>query len=98
MTNYVFSFRGAPDRVGDPDQEAAWGAWFSEIGANVVDFGNRVGRTTRLGEPETGPATVLTGYVVVSADDFDRAVTLAEGCPGLTHGGAIEIGETVPAS
>lgn len=98
MANYVFSFRGAPDRLGGSEQEAAWGQWLGEIGTSIVDYGTRVGRATRLGEGEADPATVLTGYVVVSADDFNAAVTLARGCPGLAHGGAIEVGEAVPAS
>ncbi len=98
MSNYVFSFRGAPSRAVDADQEAAWGQWLGEIGASIVDRGNRVGRATRLGQVDSDLGTVLTGYVVVSADDFDSAVSLARGCPGLAQDGAIEIGETVPAS
>ncbi|MDQ6782770.1 MAG: YciI family protein [Actinomycetota bacterium] len=98
MANYVYSFRGDPNRQGSPDQEAAWGRWLGEIGANIVDAGNRVGRSTRLGAGGADPATVLGGYIVISADDFDAAVNLAKGCPGLAHGGAIEVGETVPAS
>lgn len=96
MSNYVLSFRGKSDRAPDPQQESAWGEWFGEIGASIVDFGNRVGRSTTLGE--TGPSTVLTGYVLVQADSYDAAIALAKGCPGLAHGGAVEVGETVPSS
>lgn len=97
MSNYVLSFRGRSDRTADPQEEAAWGEWFGEIGASIVDPGNRVGRATALGE--TGLAgTVLTGYTLIQADSYDAALALAQGCPGLAHGGAVEVGETIPAS
>ncbi len=94
MSNYVLSFRGKSDQVSDPEQEAAWGQWFGEIGASIVDFGNRVSRATTLGE--TAPSTVLTGYMLIKADSYDAAVAVAKDCPGLARGGAVEVGETVP--
>ncbi len=94
MSNYVLSFRSKSDQAPDPEQEAAWGRWFGEIGASIVDFGNRVGRATALGE--TAPSTVFAGYMLIKADSYDAAVALAKGCPGLAHGGAVEVGETVP--
>jgi hypothetical protein len=96
VSTYVLSFRGKSDRTSDPDQEAAWGQWFGEIGASIVDFGNRVGRATTLGE--AAPNTVLTGYVLIRADSYDAAVAVAKGCPGLAHGGSVEVGETVPST
>lgn len=93
MSNYVFSFRAARGQTPDAEQEAAWGEWLGEIGPNIVDSGTRIGRATAIGD--TGP-TVLSGYIVVSSDTFDAAVALAKGCPGLAHGGAIEVGEPVP--
>jgi hypothetical protein len=94
MSNYVLSFRSQSERAASAEEEAAWGQWFQELGGTVVDFGNRVGRTTTLG---SGPAsgTVLSGYVVIAADDFEAAVALAKGCPGLLHDGGVEIGEIV---
>lgn len=95
MSNYVLSFRGRSDQASDPEQEAAWDQWFGEIGASIVDFGNRVRRATTLGE--TAPNTVLTGYLLIQADSYDAAVAVARGCPGLAYGGAVEVGETAPA-
>jgi hypothetical protein len=96
VSNYVLSFRGRSDRASDPAQEAAWGRWFGEIGASIVDFGNRVGRATTLGEAATN--TVLTGYLLIQADSYDAALAVAKGCPGLAQGGAVEVGETVPSA
>jgi hypothetical protein len=94
MSNYVFSFRGARGQTSDAEQEAAWGKWLGEIGPKIVDAGNRIGRATAVGD--TG-STVLSGYIVISADTFDAALDVAKGCPGLAYGGAIELGEPVPA-
>lgn len=101
MSNYVLSFRGQSDRQADADEVAAWGTWFQQLGGTVADFGHRVGRVSALGSGAAGNGAgqdVLTGYVVISADDLDAAVAVAEGCPGLRSGGRVEVGETVPMS
>jgi hypothetical protein len=94
MAIYVLSFRTQPERGAAPDEEAQWGQWFQEIGASIVDFGNRVGRVSALGAGR-GVDDRLGGYIVVTADDFEGAVALAKGCPGLRHGGGVEVGEAV---
>jgi YCII-related domain len=99
MPSYVLSFRGQANRVADADQEAAWGQWFGEIGGRVSDFGHRVGRVSNLGARAVGDGQdVLAGYVVITAADFDEAADVAAGCPGLKHGGSVEVGETVETS
>jgi hypothetical protein len=100
MSNYVLSFRGAPDRTVSAGEEAAWGQWFQEIGGSVADFGHRVGRVSSLGSGGTDRSSqsVLTGYVVITAEDLETAVAVAKGCPGLQHGGSVEVGETVDMS
>lgn len=93
MSNYVLTFRGQKNRKATAEEEAAWGRWFETIGPSISDFGNRVGRTSTVG---TGPsADVLTGYIVVTAESLESAVTVAEGCPGLSQGGGVEVGELV---
>jgi hypothetical protein len=94
MANYVLSFRTQPERSVGPDEEAAWGQWFQEIGVSIADFGHRVGRVSALGAGR-GDGDTLGGYVVVTAGDFEEAVALAKGCPGLRHGGGVEVGEVV---
>ena len=97
VANFVLSFRGQEGRTVSADEEAEWGAWFQAIGGSIADFGHRVGRVRALG---AGPAAgdALGGYVVVDAADLDAAVALAEGCPGLRHGGGVEVGEAVSMS
>jgi hypothetical protein len=99
MTNYVLAFRGRPDRARAEGEDQAWGAWFGSLGSGVVDFGHRVvhAKTLRPQRDDTPEALVLTGYVVVAADNLEAAVNLASGCPGLRSGVSVEIAETVDA-
>jgi hypothetical protein len=38
---------------------------------------------------------VLTGYIVINADDLGAAVQLASGCPGLAHDVSVEVAEVI---
>jgi len=96
MTNYVLTFRAQPNRTPTAEQEASWPAWFSQIGASIADMGNRVGQARSVGyHGERDDA--LSGYIVITAADFDTAVALAQGCPILQQGGSLEVGEIVPS-
>jgi len=96
MTHYVLTFRAQPHRTPTAEQKASWPAWFSQIGPSIADMGNRVGQARSVGyKGERDDA--LSGYIVVTAPDFDAAVALAQGCPILQQGGSLEVGEIVPA-
>jgi hypothetical protein len=94
MANFVLSFRGQEGRAVSAGEEAEWGTWFGEIGGSIADFGHRVGRVRALGDGP-GDHSALAGYVVIAAADLDAAVELAKGCPGLRHGGGVEVGEAL---
>ena len=96
MSNFVLSFRGLSDRTVGADEESAWSAWFQQIGGSVADFGHRVGHVSALGSASNAP-DALAGYVVIEAADLAAAVSIASGCPGLRHGGGVEVGEAVDA-
>jgi hypothetical protein len=94
VSNFVISFRSPENNRPDATEEAEWQRWFGEIGSQVADFGHRVGRVSSLGS-STVHGDALAGYVVVEASDFDSALAIAKGCPGLRHGRGVEVGETV---
>ncbi len=93
MSKFVLSFRAPKSRTLTAAQEAAWGEWFGQIRGRIADFGNRVGEASPLGN--VGADTTLGGYTVIDADDLESAVALAKGCPGLQHGGGVEVGAIV---
>jgi hypothetical protein len=93
MAQFVLTFRNRRNHVPTDAEGAAWMTWFEQIGPSLADGGSRVGATSSLGAAPTESA--VTGYTVVNAPDLEAAVLLAKGCPGLSHGGAVEIGELV---
>jgi hypothetical protein len=92
MSKFVFAFRTREGRIPSASEEAEWTKWFQQLGGAVTEYGNRVGRSHRLGE-----VGGLGGYIVVEARSLDAAVELAKGCPGLHHEGGVEVGEVVPS-
>jgi len=94
MGKYVYIYTGGGMAETPEEQEAvfaAWGAWFGELGAAVVDGGNPFGQSTVVG----GGTATATGYSIVSADSLEDAATLAKGCPILTSGGAVAVHEAL---
>jgi hypothetical protein len=81
----------AENYTASSDHLAAWQAWFSEMGASVTGPGSPAFARSTLGE--TGPGTALAGYTIITADDLEAAVALAQGCPVLHQGGGVEVGE-----
>jgi hypothetical protein len=97
MATFLFSYRIPKTyTAGYPDDLYAWSAWFQGMGPNLVDAGKPVVERRTLGN--CPPETLQDGYSLVTADDIDAAVELAEGCPGLRDGFGIEVGELLNAS
>ncbi len=92
MAKYVISYRAPKDYVpGREDDMAAWAAWFTSIGEDLADFGSPVRDTIQIGD--CGAGQPLRGYSVISADNLDAALLVANGCPGLKDTGfGVEVG------
>lgn len=91
MPTYVLAHRAPMDYVGSPEAAAAWNARFQRLGDNLQDRGNPVFKQRSVGH--CGADTVLGGYTLLTADNLDAALQLAEACPALKAGGGIEVGE-----
>jgi hypothetical protein len=91
MAKYVLSFRVPSDYQPHAGTPAEWQAWFGRLGPALVDVGNAVTDYAPLGEVG-GNGSRLIGYSVISADDMDSALALAEDCPALRVGGGVEVG------
>ena len=96
VAKYVFAYTGGGGmEMGEAEQAAAiaaWGAWFGQLGSAVVDGGNPFGASTTVG---SGGGVGLTGYSIVEAATLDAAAKLADGCPILASGGAVDVYETI---
>lgn len=102
MAKYVFGYHGGGMATTPEEQEAsmeAWGRWYGEIGAVLMDGGAPFGASRTVAADgsisEGGGANPLTGYTVVEASDLDAAAVLAKGCPILADGGTVEVAEAI---
>jgi hypothetical protein len=91
MSTYLFTFRAPPRYAPSGDTFEAWSTWQLELGARLKDRGNPAFAAAALGA--SAADTTLGGYSLIRAGNLDAAVTLARGCPLLSQGGAVEIGE-----
>ncbi len=101
MAKYTFVYTGgsgAGENTTEVDQQAEmaqWMAWFGSLGDAVVDMGSplQVSRTvTADGVTDTG-VSGLTGISTVTAENIDAAAEMANGCPVIGTGGAVEVYE-----
>jgi hypothetical protein len=91
MAKFLFSYRAPKDyTMGQQETMSAWAAWFTGIGASLNEIGAPVSESAALGDP--GDGTGLAGYSIVTADDLEAALALAQGCPVLPDGGGVEVG------
>jgi hypothetical protein len=104
MAKYLLVYHGGSMPEGEAAQSevmAAWGTWFQNLGAKLVDGGNPVSQTKTIGGDgavsDGGGSNPATGYSLIDADSLDAAVSLAKGCPVLGGGASIEVAETFNA-
>ncbi len=93
MPNYVFTYRQPKDQALKMDAAQAWYAWFDQIGEHIVEPGSAVGNVRQLGNVEGSQR--VSGFTVISARDLDHAAELAQGCPAISQGHGLEVGELV---
>jgi hypothetical protein len=76
MPTYLITNRVPDSFKPGPEAFAAWTAWFEHLGSHLEDRGNPALTCTALGN--CGPGTSLGGYTLISADDLEAAIALAE--------------------
>ena len=104
---YLVMLRSAPGKQEPPtpaqmqEMYAAFGAWQQKFGPNIVDMGGKLkagGKVVSTSGVMDGPYAetkeVVGGFMVIAADNYDEAVTVARECPGVVRPGtSIEIRE-----
>jgi hypothetical protein len=91
MSAYLFTFRAPDDYEPSADTFNTWAAWQVKLGARLKDRGSVASAAAALGTSTAD--TSLGGYSLIRATSLDAAVDLARGCPILSYGGAVEVGE-----
>jgi len=100
MPRFMYVFHGgkAPETPEEGEQVmAAWGAWFAELGAAVLEPGGPAGDSHTVsasGVVGDGGANPVSGLTIVQAADHDAACEMAKGCPMVVSGnGSVEVAE-----
>ena len=90
MAKFLLAYRAPKVYNPGPTVMADWNAYFAGLGSALVEIGDPVFDRRTVGRDVAD--TVLGGYSVIVADDLEAAVALANGCPLLDDGGAVEVG------
>jgi hypothetical protein len=80
---------------------AAFNAWKDKFKENILDMGGKLkpgGKVVSVSGATDGPFVeakeIVGGYMLVSAESFDRALEVARECPGvIMPGSSVEIRE-----
>jgi hypothetical protein len=98
MAKYVLLYSGGSGMAMTPAEQAAsvqeWTAWFTSLGAAVVDWGAPFMPAVAAVAPDGsigGAGLAATGYTVVDAASSDAAIAMAKSCPQLKAGGSITV-------
>src|SRR5436189_6297454 len=102
MAKYLYVYHGGSIPQSKAEQDKimqAWGGWFGQLGAAVVDGGNPVGKSTTVKKGSVvgdGGANPVSGYSIIEASSSEDAVAKAKNCPIISAGGSVEVAEIFP--
>lgn len=99
MARYALLFRGGKLRS-ELTQEYAdrFVLWTRKVASNKENPGNRFKQEGRL-VSVNGVDTLefgkdmVGGYIIIDANDYDKAVAIAKDCPILENNGSVEVRE-----
>lgn len=101
MTDFLLLSEGGSMPETEEEQKAimdAWMSWYGKLGAAVKDPGNPMSATKSVASDGTvsDGGGSANGYIIVTAESLDAAVSMARDCPALMSGSRITVYETVP--
>jgi hypothetical protein len=101
MSHYIIAYRGGR-KPESPEEGAAqmgkWKDWVTELGDAAVNPGQPLKNTRILSADhvsDDGGPNSMSGYSIVSAENMDDALEIAQACPFLDTGGTLEVAELV---
>ena len=112
MAEFMLLFRNdihAREMTPEQFQETGklWWAWMQKLEAQkkFVSAGNRLSKAGRVVKAKNvvtdGPYAeikeMLAGFMVITAEDFDEAVSIAKECPIIQMGGNVEVRKFIAA-
>ena len=109
MSDYLFIFRGGmPANLSPAEMQASmkkWTGWIGGIaqagklkGGQPLEKGGKVIHAKRVvtDGPYAEAKDLVGGYLIVTADNLDAALAIAQGCPAPEEGGSVEVRGIAP--
>lgn len=106
MANFMVIYSGGMGMSTSEEEQARimaeWGEWYGKMGEAIVDGGAPFGASKHITAIGTGDGplgdTPATGYTVISADSLEAATEMCENHPHISHGGAVQVYESIDMS
>jgi hypothetical protein len=104
MSAYVVLFRGGlPKEKLTEDYLRRFASWAKRVSKDLK-LGNRLRPDGKMISGKNGEevsdvvfsSSLVGGYVVIEADNYDRAVSRLRACPIFENGGSAEVREVLP--
>jgi len=112
MEKFLYLFRGGDKVRAQQSPEAIqenmkkWGAWMQKLGKEgklnagepLEKEGSIVkGRDAIITDgPYAEGKEIVSGYLLVNANNFEEAVEMSKECPILEHEGSVEVRKVIP--
>ena len=99
MPQFVLMYVGGnPPETPEEGQRnfARYKQWLDDLGDVAVSPGNPLMNTRTVhpqGHVTEGSQTTASGYTIVECEDMEAALTIAQACPFLDTGGALEVSQ-----
>jgi len=103
MPSYALLFKGGlPQSQLTKEYSDRFTEWARKVAANEAPMlrlkqEGRIVSATGFGDLKFDKDTV-GGYIIVEADDYDKTIAIAKGCPILENNGSVEIREIMVLS
>jgi hypothetical protein len=104
MSTYVVLFRGGlPKEKLTDEYLSRFANWAKDVSKDLR-LGNRLRPEGKLISGKNGEkvsdvefsSSLVGGYVVIEANDYDTAVSKLKACPIFENGGSVEVREILP--
>ena len=98
MSNYLLIYTGGNPPASEAEGAAvmqAWIGWFTRLGPGnpTAPMAKHIGSDGKVSDGPIG--AMCTGYSVLKADSYAKALEMAGECPHLGAGGQVTVYETV---
>lgn len=109
---YMFVFRNPPCTVEPTPEQMQqnfqkWMSWIAGmkakdqyLGGQPLEEIGKVLRSPRGGSVTDGPFAeakeIVSGYMLIKADSFEHAATIAKDCPVYDNAGSVEVRQIMP--